>query len=609
MEDDQINALFAGVEYDIEDLKRRQVAEQRIMREMQSKLIDKFEALVVKHPKKPFVVYDDMVYSYEAMDDMACRVAHNAKSWGLQRGDCVATMIQNEPSFVYTFLGLQKLGLSVALINTNLTAHSLLHCISAVDCKALIVGSGKELLDAVTDVLPQMGKLPVYIQGASYQKLPSGVTSFDDLLMNTLPIAISPTVRSGVTMMDTCCFIYTSGTTGNPKPVYISHMKCVVMACAPSGMINHGQDDVMYIVLPLYHSTGLILGLGSTLIVGACIALRRKFSAKDFWEDCRKYKVTKFLYVGELLRYLVAQPKNKLDGVHSIQAILGAGLRMDIWNEIKDRFKIPKIAEFYGATEAFVGLFSHTEKPGALGRLSPFMSRFDAAKRVLVKYDVATATPIRNEKGRCILVKVGEPGLLLSIVPEHLLNAKLYKASPEATEKKFVRDVFVAGDVYMNYGDSFVQDKDYFVYFHDRLGDTFRWKGENVSTKEVATEISSLSIIEDASVYGVQVPGHDGKAGMVAITLSSHAQLGNKELQELYEHVNKELPSYARPLFVRHIPEQILTGTFKNKKVDLAKEGYDMDCVKDPLYFLDRARKTYSPLTKTQLIKFMKSKL
>ncbi|GFO36883.1 long-chain fatty acid transport protein 3, partial [Plakobranchus ocellatus] len=203
----------------------------------------------------------------------------------------------------------------------------------------------------------------------------------------------------------------------------------------------------------------------------------------------------------------------------------------------------------------------------------------------------------------------GEPGLLLSKVPDHLRDKKLYKASVEETEKKLVRDVFVPGDAYMNYGDAFVLDKEYFIYFHDRLGDTFRWKGENVSTKEVADEMSLLPFIEDANVFGVAMPGHDGKAGMAAITLTSNARLGNKELMELYAHVCKELPFYARPLFVRLLPAAVITGTFKNKKVDLAKEGYDLNKVKDPLYFLNHSNKTYSPLTKHDLANFLRSKL
>ncbi|GFS24177.1 very long-chain acyl-CoA synthetase [Elysia marginata] len=609
MAEGNMDALFAGVEYDLLELKKKEAAIQRFLEESKSLLIDKFEALVAKQPKKPFLIYDDMIYTYEAIEDMACRVASIAKSWGLKCGDCVAIMIQNEPSFIYTFLGLQKLGISVALINHNLTAHSLIHSISAVDCKALIVGSGQELLDAALDVLPELGKLPVYIQGVFKKNLPPGVASFDDLIKDTFPTAFSPTIRSEVTLMDTCCFIYTSGTTGNPKPVYISHSKTVLLSCITALMVDHNQDDTIYVVLPLYHSTGMFLGLGGTLLAGACLALRKKFSARYFWADCRKYKVTLIAYIGELLRYLVSQPKNKLDGVHNIRAAIGAGLRMDIWNEIKERFKIPKIAEFFGATEGYTGFSGVSEKPGALGRLSPLLSRFDLDKKVLVKFDVATATPIRNEKGRCIPVAVGEPGLLLSRCPDHLLNKKLYKAPSEETEKKLVRDVFVPGDVYMNYGDSFVLDKEYFVYFHDRLGDTYRWKGENVSTKEVANEIGLLPFVEDASVYGVAIPGHDGKAGMAAITLSSNAKLGNKELQELYAHVCKELPFYARPIFVRHIPMQVLTGTFKNKKGDLAKEGFDMDVVKDPLYFLDHGNRAYSPLTKAKLINFLKSKL
>ncbi|KAK3704378.1 hypothetical protein RRG08_012442, partial [Elysia crispata] len=266
MEGDKIEALFAGVEYDIKDLMMTEAIGQRAMQEMKSHLVDKFEALAAKQPKKPFLIYDDMVYTYEAVDDMACRVANIARSWGLKAGDCVAIMIQNEPSFVYTFLGLQKLGISVALINYNLTSRSLVHSVSAVDSKALIVGSGKDLLDAVTDVLPELRKVPVFVQGVSQENLPAGITSIDDLIKDSFPIAFSPSVRSGITLMDTCCFIFTSGTTGDPKPVLISHLKIVTVACMSAGLINHSKDDVIYLVLPLYHSTAMFFALGSTLL-------------------------------------------------------------------------------------------------------------------------------------------------------------------------------------------------------------------------------------------------------------------------------------------------------------------------------------------------------
>ncbi|GFS02791.1 long-chain fatty acid transport protein 6 [Elysia marginata] len=334
---------------------------------------------------------------------------------------------------------------------------------------------------------------------------------------------------------------------------------------------------------------------------GCSLLLRKRFSASEFWNDCRSYDVTIVLYVGEILRYLLSQPKSELDGVHKIRMLGGNGLRADIFEEFQTRFKIPFICEVYSQTEAPSYTLNFFGKPGSIGRLSPFYSRLDPDKKCLVKFDQATALPIRNAQGRCIRVEIGEAGLLLSKVPDQLKGKKIYKAGEEATEKKMVRDVFVPGDCYMNYGDALVLDKEYFLYFYDRLGDTFRWKGSNVSTTEVANVISSLTFVEDANVYGITIPDHEGKAGMAAINLIPQAQLGDEELRQLYVHVSKELPKYARPLFLRHLPEAVLTGTFKNSKTELAQQGYDLSKVKDPVYFIDHENQTYSPLRESNV--------
>jgi solute carrier family 27 fatty acid transporter 6 len=279
---------------------------------------------------------------------------------------------------------------------------------------------------------------------------------------------------------------------------------------------------------------------------------------------------------------------------------------------VNKRFKIPLIAEFFGSTEGVTLLLNVSNVPGAIGRLSPLINKLDADPKVLVKFDYATAEPIRDKNGRCIKVAIGEPGLFLAKVPDNLVvdgKFSVYRSSSEANEKKLVRNAFQDGDIYFNYGDVFSLDKDYFVYFQDRIGDTFRWKGENVSTTELANIISSLEFIEDANVYGVKIPGSEGRAGMTALTLMTGQKLGPKELKELYDHVCQELPTYARPLFVRLLDQAVITGTFKQQKVALADEGYDLVKVKDPLYFLDTENGTYSSLTTKDLAKFLTSKL
>ncbi|BFY97259.1 hypothetical protein BsWGS_00299 [Bradybaena similaris] len=578
---------------------------------LQTFLIDKFEEFVENTPKKTFLIYEDNLFSYELVDQMACRVANIARSWGLGLRDCVAMMMHNEPAFIWTFLGLQKLGIAAALINYNLRSRPLMHSILATDPKYLIVGAGEDLLGAVTEVTPDLGKLQVYVQGLGLLQPPSGVHSFDPLMLVTLPLAISPTVRKGLELSDVCSYIYTSGTTGLPKPAIISQRRAISIGCRTL-LAGLTKTDVIYTVLPLYHSAGGGLGLYGSIVTGAMMVLKKKFSASQFWSDCRRYDVTFIQYIGELFRYLLAQPVSTLEGEHKVRVAFGNGLRKDIWLEVDKRFKIPLIAEFFSSTEGTGMTVNFFNKPGAVGRLSPLLKKVNDNSIALVKFDYSTALPIRGPNGRCISVTVGEPGLFLTKIPEVLLQGgefSPYRSSRDANEKKVVRDVIEAGDMYFNFGDVLTLDKDYFLFFQDRIGDTFRWKGENVSTTEVANVITAIEFVHDANVYGVEVPGNEGRAGMVALTLNEGYSLGAQELKSLYDHVCEELANYARPLFVRHLDEAVVTGTFKQQKFDLINQGFDLAKVTDPLYFLDAERKTYSPLTANDLPKFLASRL
>ncbi|CAG5120147.1 unnamed protein product, partial [Candidula unifasciata] len=396
-----------------------------------------------------------------------------------------------------------------------------------------------------------------------------------------------------------------------PKPALISHRRICRSSSNYQCLTSLKQEDRYYVALPLFHSAAGF-ALGAIIQTGATIVLKKKFSASQFWPDCRRHKVTVIHYIGELFRYLIAQPPNKLDAEHNIRVAIGGGLRKDIWLEVAKRFKIPLIADTYGSTEGVTWTFNLSNKPGALGRLSPLLNKLQPNAKALVQFDYALAIPIRDKDGRCIKVGVGEPGLFIGKVPDNLVQNgqfKMYLSSPEANEAKLVRDAFEPGDIYMNFGDVMVLDKDYFLYFQDRIGDTFRWKGENVSTTEVSNVITALEFVQDANVYGVEVPGKEGRAGMVALTLNEGHKLGPKELKELYEHVCQELPSYARPIFVRHLENAVVTSTLKQQKFGLVKEGFDLSKVKDPLYYLDIEKRTYSPLSASDLSKFLSSKL
>ncbi|XP_025076675.1 very long-chain acyl-CoA synthetase-like [Pomacea canaliculata] len=603
---------FPWIKYDIQLIKLGQRLNKMRQEVLNSFLIDKFESQADKQPKKAMLIFEDSVYTYEFIELQSNRVANAVRCLGLGFGDTVAMMIHNEPAFVWTFLGLQKLGISVAFINFNLRAKLLVHSILASDPKAIFIGPGFDLLHAVSDVLDDIQGLPIYIQGCTGHEVPLGMNDFGYLMGQSLPVRTDRSVRKDMTMESILCYIYTSGTTGLPKPALISQGKGCLAAIALQ-TVNLSAEDVVYTCLPLYHSSGSGIGLWGVIERGATMILVKKFSAKHFWPDCRKHGATIIQYIGEILRYVLAHPPNELDGVHNVRAAIGNGLRKDIFMAVQERFKIPFICEIFGATEGVTITVNIANKPGAIGRLSPLLSKIDPVPKALVKFDYATAQPIRDKNGHCIKVKIGEPGLFLSKIPDEMRQAKetykVYKTSQEASEKKLVRNAFADGDLYFNFGDVFYLDKDYFLYFHDRIGDTFRWKGENVSTTEVANILSLLPFISDANVYGVQVPGHDGRAGMAAITLKEGDKITEAQLKQLYRLCEDDLASYARPLFLRILSQSVLTSTFKQLKIDLVQEGYDLTKVTDPLYYRNSSAQTYSTLTAQVLPTFLQSRL
>ncbi|XP_061172698.1 long-chain fatty acid transport protein 6-like [Saccostrea echinata] len=561
-------------------------------------VLDMFEDDVTRVPNKTFIIFEDRQYSYEFVDSMANKVANLAASWNLPRDTPVAMMIENEPAFVWTFIGLWKAGLIGALINYHLKAHPLIHSIKVSEAPVLIIGSGDDHLRSIEEILNDIPNIKIYVQGKRQIDLPSNLLSMDEVLLWTLPVPLCKVHREGTTMRSPILYIYTSGTTGLPKPAIVNNAKAVI-ASAYWQAFDYTENDIVYVVAPLYHSVSLALCLFNTIERGATIVLRRKFSARHYWEDVRKHKVTVIQYIGELCRYLLRVPENDLDGVHNVRMAVGNGLRIDIWEEFKTRFKIPRIVEIFGATEGSGALLNVTGKVGAVGRMSPFMKavifRNKNSQMHFIKFDNRTEEPIRDQNGKCIMIKPGEIGLVISGFNEEFYSG-FYKGSKEMNEKKLIRNVFEKGDRWFSFGDLIYLDENYNVYFRDRTGDTFRWKGENVSTTEVADIISRIPFICDVNVFGVSIPGEDGRAGMAAIILKEN-QITADKLRTIYSVCEKELPVYARPLFLRFMPEFIVTQTMKNRKVELVEEGYDMEKVKDPLYFIDTKNKTYSLLT------------
>ncbi|KAK6475224.1 very long-chain acyl-CoA synthetase-like [Huso huso] len=551
--------------------------------------LEKFLEAVQKQPDKPFIVFENKTYSYLDADKQSNKVASALqKHAGLKEGDTVAMFLGNEPDFIWIWLALAKLGCAAALLNYNIRSKSLLHCFSCCGAQALI--AAPELKGAVEDVLASLQEQNVSVFIMSEESTTPGIESLNDKIHQASDQPLPQSLRSNVTIKSTAVYIYTSGTTGLPKAAVITQER--LWAGASFLRINAVlSQDVVYVNLPLYHSAGFMIGLMGSIDMGTTVVLRRKFSASQFWDDCRKHNVTVIQYIGEVLRYLCNVPKQDSDRDHKVRMAIGNGVRVEVWKEFLNRFGDIQVCEFYAATEGNIGFLNYVGKIGAVGRANYFHKKL--FPYALIQYDTEREEPVRDSRGLCVPAPKGETGLLVTKITK-VAPFIGYAGNPQQTDKKKLRDVFEKGDLYFNSGDLLKIDHDNFVYFQDRIGDTFRWKGENVATTEVADILTMIDCIEEANVYGVTVPDHEGRIGMAAVKLVEAKQL---ECDKIYNHAVSYLPSYARPRFLRIQNSLEITGTFKQIKVKLAEEGFDPAVVQDPLYFLDENEKTYAPMT------------
>ena len=547
---------------------------------------DDLEAAVDKFAQRPAIEFEGRTITYAQLDAMANRYAHWATGRGIKRGDTVALFMPNRLEYIPAWYGLSKVGVATALINNNLTGAALCHCLKISGAAHLIADN--ETAAAFESVRADIGRsMMEWIVGGASAKADRDLDRTLKGVSSLRPTR--ETARYGVTAKDTVLYIYTSGTTGMPKAARIPHTRAQTYMRGFAAGTESKPEDKIYIPLPLYHATGGLCAVGAALLNGGQIVLKRKFSASQFWDDIARHGCTMFVYIGELCRYLVNQPEHEAERT-PIKLAFGNGLRADVWDKMLRRFRIGHVLEFYGATEGNVSLLNFDGKPGAVGRIPKFLAkRFNVR---LVRFDVETEEPLRSAQGLCLPCPVGEVGEAIGEIraDDPRANFTGY-ADKGATEKKILRDVFARGDAWFRTGDLMKQDGEGYFYFIDRVGDTFRWKGENVSTTEVAETIDIFPGVREAIVYGVAVPGHDGRAGMAALVVDDVAAFDLAGLRAL---LVERLPAYARPVFLRFRPELDVTGTFKPRKVELVAQGFDPARGGDPIFFDDRERGVYA---------------
>lgn len=527
------------------------------------------------------LLYLDRRFTWSELDRAANRYADFCARQGLCAGDVVALVFDNRPEFLFAQMGLSKLGVVSALINPNLTGAALEHAITL--SRARVVLAGAEHVSALQSVKEKLGlALPsrdLWVVLDDDARAPAELVRVIDAEL-AASADTEPSPARPVRTLDASCYVYTSGTTGLPKAAIITNQRFLLASCAFGRSVHEaGPGDVIYVTLPLYHSSAQWVGWGSCMATGATMALRRRFSASRFWEDVREFRATRFLYIGELCRYLLNQPPRSDDRDHNLRLGVGNGLRPELWAPFQERFAVPLMREFYGATEGNAPIINLEGRRGMVGRLR--------RRQVVVRCDLATGEVLRNRHGFCEEAERGESGLLLGRIGG-IAKFDGY-VSQEATRAKILRDVFKRGDEYFNSGDLLTVHEDGWVSFADRVGDTFRWKGENVSTHEVEQVLNRAPGVLDSNVYGVGVPGTEGRVGMAGVTVAE-----SFDLETLARHVVEHLAAYQRPYFLRLQQGMRVTATLKHQKVGYRNEGYDPNGTTDPLYFL--ADGAYVPL-------------
>ncbi len=580
-----------------ETMARLMLGGARVMkfrRDMPYTTPDRLEERAHDSGDRAFILFENQRISFAHANRIANRIANAALAAGLKKRDVVALFMLNRPEFVLIWLGLSKVGIITALINTSATGDVLTHALRQVGGKALIAGS--ELMGALRTVQSSDREgLVLWEQAETCDERigGQGVRDFNAEMAAASDADPDPGLRSGITMADTLYYVFTSGTTGLPKAAKMSHMRFISAGEMMGGLMRFGPDDVFYCALPLYHGAGGMVVPSAALAFGIPFVLRRTFSSSGFWSDVRRHKITAVYYVGEVIRYLLNAPPHPDDRDHTLRVIGGAGLKADVWEAFVNRFGVADVIEGLGGTEANYGLTNVDNRIGSVGRL-PYPEHTNIR---IIKYDVENDAHVRDAEGRPVRARAGEVGELIAEVlggnePQGFFEGY---TSQEATEAKLLRDVFRPGDVWFRSGDLVRFDEEDYFFFVDRVGDTFRWKGENVSTHEVERVLAGFAGPWAINAYGVRIPGSEGRAGMVALTFDEGVAF---DPQGFYRYAAEHLARYAVPLFVRLSAAADMTTTFKLRKIELQRQGYDpVSAGSDSLYVADAEIGRYVHLT------------
>jgi len=556
-------------------------------------LAHSFEQSVEKYKNKDFIFFEDQTWTYSEINNTANILAHKLIEDGISHGDKVILFMENRPSYVSTILALNKIGAIGVLINTSLKGEPLIHCINSSDSKKCIFGAElSEPLEGVLSSINITAKSDIYwVQDLPNGNCPEWATDINKILDLSKTDNLSET--NNVTAKDIAFYIFTSGTTGVPKAALFPNVKIVASSTnITRGGYRMNSEDCLYNCLPLYHSTGMMLGLCACIHVGASTFIKRKFSASSFWKEVKKYNTTAFIYVGELCRYLSLQDPVDEEKDNPITKMVGNGLRPDLWDCFRNRFCVERICEIYGASEGNGFFMNLLNKDQTIGMTNN--------KIELLEYDIGENKLKKDIDGNFIRVKENQPGLaLVEIGPNAIFNGYTDK---KASDEKIFRNVFNDGDSWFNTGDilktmdvGFALGRKHYQ-FVDRVGDTFRWKSENVSTNEVAEILNLFNQVNMANVYGVKIPKSEGRAGMVAF----NCELKEFKWSDFSKFVAEKLPKYAQPIFIRIIKELETTGTFKLKKNDLREEAYHLDKIKgDQIYIKKPGNSSYEVLDKS----------